>query len=181
MNLEVRIVNKKDKDFKEIKKIYKQSFLKEERIIMPYLFYLCKKENASFWAYYIDNNLCGMSYILTDNDFAFIFYLAIKEEYQNQGIGSKIIDSIKKVFNNKTITINCLISKKELFLKRKKFYKKNGFIDTNYILSDKNNKYNVYANNRVLAFGKYKDFLKKLSLGVYNLDLTKKTSLESKE
>lgn len=181
MNLEVKIVNKKDKDFKEIKKLYKKSFLKEERVIMPYLFYLCKKENASFWAYYLDNNLCGMSYILTNNDFAFIFYLAIKEEFKNQGIGSKIIDSIKKVFNNKTITINCLISENELFLKRKKFYKKNGFVDTNYIFSDKNNKYNVYANNRILAFGKYKEFLNKLALGVYKVDLIKKTNLESKE
>lgn len=49
MNLEVKIINKRDKDFKEIKKIYKQSFLKEERAVMPYLLYLCKKENANFW------------------------------------------------------------------------------------------------------------------------------------
>lgn len=181
MNLEVKIINKRDKDFKEIKKIYKQSFLKEERVVIPYLLYLCKKENASFWAYYIDNKLCGISYIITNDDFAFIFYLAIKEEFQNQGIGSKILDSIKKVFNKKAITINCLINEDELFLKRKKFYKKNGFVDTNYILSDKNNKYNVYSTNRVLSFGKYKEFLNKLSLGIFKVDLIKKTSLENKE
>lgn len=176
MNLEVKIVNKKDKDFKEVKKIYKQSFLKEERVIMPYLFYLLKKENANFWAYYIDNNLCGMSFILTDENFAFIFYFAIKKDFQNQGIGSKILESIKKVFNNKIIVLNCLIKDDELFLKRKKFYKKNGFVDTNYILSDKNNKYNIYATNRILPFGKYNEFLKKLSLGIYKVDLIKKTN-----
>ena len=134
------------------------------------------KQSAYEIIYYV-NDVKKTSSIIESDSMFYVF----KEEFQNQGIGSKILDSIKKVFNKKAITINCLINEDELFLKRKKFYKKNGFVDTNYILSDKNNKYNVYSTNRVLSFGKYKEFLNKLSLGIFKVDLIKKTSLENKE
>lgn len=109
---EIEFVDLKDNKQcnKDIKKLYKQAFPKEEKA--PYY-----------------------------KDIVFVFYLAIDEKLRGQGYGSKILNSIKSKYNNHRIILNIEEIDKssnnyEQRVKRKEFYRKNGFYDLNYTIKE---------------------------------------------
>jgi len=137
----MKICQIKKSDFKECANILYEEFNKQNekfskktaflRIKETYRtkFALCAKENKKILGlilvtdYFYDNGKC-----------LWIEELAVKEEYQKKGIGTRLIKSLLKIAKkNKIKTIN--LNSKNFNLK---FYEKFGFKENGYIMVEKN-------------------------------------------
>lgn len=81
-------------------------------------------ENANIYAYRVDGKYKGVVIFKIINNSATILDIAVKPEYQGQGIGSKLIDFIFNSFDTQNITAQTDDDAIE-------FYKKYGFIVAN--------------------------------------------------
>ncbi len=140
---EIEFVDLKDNKQcnKDIKKLYKEAFPKEEKAPYWLLKSLAKKDNAKFYGIYDNTKFVGLIYNVYYKDIVFVFYLAIDEKLRGQGYGSKILNSIKSKYNNHRIILNIEEIDKssnnyEQRVKRKEFYRKNGFYDLNYTIKE---------------------------------------------
>lgn len=138
-----------DKNKKEIKKIYLTSFPKTERYPFWLLRRCASSKNVEFYSIYDDSLIIGVVYLLNHKDITYLLYLAVKEQYRNQGYGSKILkDLLIKKSKNKIILSIERSNYNELAFRRKMFYLKNGFYSTNQFLKDGVVEYELLCSNQ---------------------------------
>lgn len=133
----MRFIEIKDlNNCEEVKKLYEDSFPKEEKINFSNFFSGVFK-NFKLYALYKNKTLLGMFHFNNTQNFVHLNYLAISKDYQSNGYGSAIISWLKKEFKGKTIVvdieeIDCSAPNNSNRIKRKNFYKKNGFVCGEY-------------------------------------------------
>jgi GNAT superfamily N-acetyltransferase len=169
---ECKKVNKKLDEYKAIKDLMLKTFPKNEIIPMWILLLLSQRKMVDFNAYYDDNEFVGFSYSIINCNMIFIFYLAVYDKIQSNGYGTKILKYIKEKYKGKEIILNIeKIDKNsqnyEQRLKRLKFYKKNGFNETEYFIDD-DIEYSILSTNKDFNKEEYTKTLKKYSFGLYN-------------
>lgn len=121
----------------DIKKLYINSFPPEELVDFDKLF-SGVFETFKLFAFYKNNSLVGMAHFNECENYIHLNYLAVDKNYQSQGIGSFIISWLKERFNYKTLVVDIeeiseLAANNNLRIKRKSFYKKNGFNEGVYV------------------------------------------------
>ena len=117
----------------DVKILYEESFPPEEKVNF-YDFFSGVFSNFQLYALYKAKALVGIFHFKDAKNFVHLNYLAVKSKYQNQGFGSKIISWLKKEFKNKSIVVDIeeldnSAANFENRIRRKRFYKKNGFVD----------------------------------------------------
>jgi len=165
-------VNKKLKEYKEIKELILRSFPENEQFPMWLLRLLAIRKFVDFHAYYDGDSFCGISYTVSSKSLVFVLYLAVNDKIRSKGYGSAILQYIKSEFSGKTIVLNIepLDVNADNYtqrIKRFEFYLKNGFVDTKYCIVDNGDDYQILATTDNLSVEEYKSALKKLSLGFY--------------
>lgn len=164
--LQLKEVNKKQKDFEEIKSLYNEAFPKEEIIPLWLLLYKAKQNDTDFLAIYDKEKLIGITYICYGKeDIAFILYLAINNKFRGNGYGSKALDLIKERCNGKRLILNIEkldnnAQNSEQRVKRKRFYEKNGFNDLNYITNDGGVEYEMMGYGKYVSKEEYNNLMK---------------------
>lgn len=154
---------------KEIKKLYINSFAREER----YPFWLVKScakgENVEFNVIIDKNKLIGMEYLLKYNNTVYLFYLAIGLNQRGNGYGSKVLADLLERYKDKSIIL-CIErpdenNETDIRIRRKKFYLKNGFYSTNKYTEDNGVEYEVLCTNKELNVTKevLEDLYKQMS------------------
>lgn len=136
MSLEVKKVKLLNKD---VKKIFVDSFPKEERMPFSMMVLLTKFTHTDFLAFYDKNILCGFVYSAKINNITFIMFLAVDKSIRSKGYGSKILAEMQKIYPNNKIIISierCDVEATNINdrIRRKNFYLKNGYIDTGYLI-----------------------------------------------
>lgn len=139
MLLKAEMVTIKSKDIKHIKKIFKYSFPKEERMPFFMMLLLTKIQDMEFLSFYHKDTLCGFVYMLSNQQITFIIYLAVDEELRSKGYGSAIISEIQRMYPNHKIVLyidrpDVDAPDKEQRIKRKNFYLKNNFKESGYFV-----------------------------------------------
>lgn len=124
----------KKKNLKEIAKIYTKEFSKKP-YNEPWTIELAKekikkiKKYTDIWKIQINKEIIGFIIINTNwwfpNETIFIEEFAIKEKYQNKGIGKKILTIISTIYQNKGFKKIIGISNRTA--NAYKFYEKIGF------------------------------------------------------
>ncbi len=127
MSLEVKKVKFSNKN---VKKIYVDSFPKEERMPFLMMLLLTKITQTDFLAFYDQKVLCGFVYAATIENIAFIMFLAVDQCIRSKGYGSKILEEMQKIYSNNKI----IISIERCDVEARNFYLKNGYIDTGYLI-----------------------------------------------
>jgi len=178
MELNSKKVSKRLKEYKEIKKLMKRVFPKNELFPMWYLLLLSKMKMVQFYSYYEDNKFVGISYSLINDNMVFILYLAVNDKIQSKGYGTKILNIIKENNKGKEITLNIEPLDKnadnyQQRLRRYEFYKRNNFNNTGYYIDD-TDKYLVLSTKEELNIKEYKKIFKDFSFGYYSVKLQKK-------
>lgn len=159
-------IDKNSKDLNTIRKIYMDSFPKEER---PPFFILKSKINnpgVDLFSIYYKDILVGFFYSLTIEKYklTYLFFFAIKKEYQGMKIGTKALDKFTSYFKDNRIflameEINNNTDNYLERISRMNFYLKNGFHLLNQKLIEKNVIYDLLGtSNKVQAF-EYKELL----------------------
>ena len=134
---------------KEIKKIYTNSFPKEERFPFWLLKYCSKEKNVLFNVILDNDKLIGMEYIITYENTAYLMYLAIDENQRKKGYGSTILKDLREKYE--TIILSIERPNKDLNNNqeaRKKFYIRNGFFETNKFIRDNGIEYEILCTNQ---------------------------------
>lgn len=133
----------------EIKNIYVNSFPKNERFPFWILKYCSKEENVSFKVILNNDKVIGMKYIINYENTAYLMYLAIDENQRSKGYESKILKDLIKKYE--TIILSVESPTKHLNdnkKKRKDFYLRNGFIETNKFFIDSEVEYEILCTNK---------------------------------
>jgi GNAT superfamily N-acetyltransferase len=142
MDLVIKNVSKALPEYCQVIDLVKNSFPKEEQYPIWLLKLWALKKNVYFWAYYQNDEFCGLSYHVSHEEMIFVLYLAVNNQVHSKGYGSAILKTLKETFKGQSITLNIerLDSGAENYeqrVKRLNFYKKNGFYDTEYTITDR--------------------------------------------
>lgn len=126
----------------KIKNLYIDEFPDYERYPFWLLVYKSKKKNSDFYAIYDDSEYIGLLYLTYYKDIVYVFYLAIDPPQQSKGYGSKILQYLRKIYKDKRLLLNIekvdrTADNYEQRFKRKRFYEKNGFKNTNFEIEKK--------------------------------------------
>ena len=89
--------------------------------------------NTILYGFYDEERFIGFASIVLYKDICYIFFLAVSEQYRNQGYGTKILDVIKKEYSNYVILlcyeeVDPKYPDNDIRLRRSLFYKRNGFV-----------------------------------------------------
>ena len=120
------------KNFFKLRNLYQSAFPDNERAPFLMLWAKSGRKNVDFWAIYADEIFSGLLYIVHDGNLSYIFYLAVSSELRGQGIGSRILQALCKLYkeNRICLAIEELDEHSPNYaerVKRKHFYMKNGF------------------------------------------------------
>ncbi len=154
---------RKSKKKQEIKAIYTSAFPKKDRmpfwmmILMSYLW------NTEFLAFYNGNVLCGFAYMASIEKITFVMFFAVPENLRSKGYGSQILTEIQSLHPKNKIIISiepCDENAEdiELRLRRKRFYLKNGYSETEYFIKLGGKKQEVIIKNGVFKKREFKLF-----------------------
>lgn len=176
MNLVFKNVIEDSKNYNRITEIYNEAFPTNERFPISYL--IKKSENADvhFNSIYDNDKLIGIIYNIFSNNILFVLYFAVNNEYRGQGYGSKILEFLKEKYSNYTILLEIEQLDKnannyEQRLKRKSFYEKNGFYETNKLLSEGKNTFEIMTSNPNIILSKelFTSIFRKMFNGIFSI------------
>jgi len=129
----------------KVEKLYLKSFPEDERFPFWILEECSKEDNSDLLAILDEDKFVGMCYLVNCNEAYYLMYLAVKPELRNQNYGSKILQDLKGKFKTLFLSIDEPID--ELSIRRKNFYLRNGFYDTNKYYKDTGVNYEVLCTN----------------------------------
>lgn len=129
----------------KIEELYLNSFPDDERFPF-WILEECSNENNSDLYAIIDNDkLIGMCYIVNCGDAYYLMYLAVEPSLRNQNYGSQILMNLKEKYKTLFLSVDKPID--NISIKRKNFYLRNGFYDTNKFYEDIGVNYEVLCTN----------------------------------
>ena len=129
----------------DIKKVYLNSFPKEERFPFGIL-EECAKEKKSYLYAILDNEtFVGMYFIVNCDNAYYLMYFSVIDTLRNKKYGSKILQDLKEKYGTLFLSIEQPVD--ELSIRRKNFYLKNGFFETNKIYTDTEVCYEILCTN----------------------------------
>lgn len=119
---------------KQYKALYLSAFPEEERAPWWLLKRRARQGRAQALAALDDGRFAGMAYVVTLDDMAYLFYLAVEEDQRGRGTGGSIIAALRERFPDKRIFLarEQLDSSAENYPQREsrhRFYLSNGFED----------------------------------------------------
>ena len=176
MNLKIKKVKLSNKD---VKKIYYDSFPKEERMPFPMMVFMTKITHTDFLAFYDKDTLCGFVYSATIDNITFITFLAVDKNMRSKGYGSEILKEMQSLYPNNKIVISierCDVEATNINdrIRRKNFYLKNGYIDTGYLIELSKTEQEVIIKNGIFDKDELFNFFVKYSNGTMKPKIRKK-------
>lgn len=129
----------------KLEELYLSAFPKEERFLFWILEECSKEENSDLYAILDNDKFVGMCYIVNCDGAYYLMYLAVQDELRNKKYGSKILEDLKEKY--KTLFLSIDMPTDETSIKRKNFYLRNGFYDTNKYYEDTGVWYEVLCTN----------------------------------
>ena len=157
--------------FGEITHLLKSAFPKKEQTSVLLLLLGALRKNTHFTAFYDEDKFVGLLYIITNENYYFILYLAVNQNIRSKGIGGEILDYAYAQAGDKIIVLNVEpldenADNHEQRERRIEFYARHGICETGYIFSADGVKYSVLASDIERFNPKaYSDMLGGISLG----------------
>lgn len=157
-----------------VENLIKSSFPPDEQEPMERLLDLAQRPMVNFWAYYDDENFCGMIYVVDSKETLFILYLAVPAELRSKGYGAKIVEDVRKQFGGKNIVLHVEDptevedkNKVEQRIRRIKFYNRLGFKDTGYRVKSDITTFFLISTEEEFRISTYMNLMKEYSYGEY--------------
>ena len=140
---------------KDIEPLFVSAFPSNERPTPDIYFDGFDHSDNILYGFYEDDKFIGFSSLVFFEDIAYIFFLAVNDNYRHQGYGSKILSMIKDMYHDYVILlcyeeVDPKYDDYDLRKKREQFYLKNGFISNDI----KTNEFGVIF--QTAYYGKHK-------------------------
>lgn len=162
----MELIIAENKDYPLIKKLYKKSFPLNERA--P--FFIIKKktitEKSELLIAKENDQFIGFFYIVRHENLVYLFYFAVNDTQRGKGYGSKMLQLLKERYSGK----NIFLAREQLDInadnyderiKRRNFYIRNGFKDTNLLIKEATVIYDVMALNDDISAKEYEILINK--------------------
>ena len=163
--MELRKIDVKSKDRKQIKKIYMEAFPAEERTPYWVLTKKAKKPTVDFYGIYDGDRLVGFTYIVKGNNLAYIFYLAIKKEERGHGYGGQVFQLLNDKYHGMRmiLALEQMDEKADNYsqrLSRHRFYENCGLQDMPYQIQEASVVYDVMGTGSAIDPKEYGTLMK---------------------
>lgn len=168
------------KNRKRVKEIYVSSFPKEERMPFLLMLLMSKMKNTKFLCFRNEGkDVCGLAYLGAVNHVTFIMFLAVSKTARSKGYGSCMLKSIELLYPENKIIVSIErcdenVVDIEKRIRRKKFYIKNGYQETGYLVKLPNILQEVLIKNGEFDEEEFSSFFKKYSNGAMKPKIMKK-------
>ena len=129
----------------KLQELYFSAFPEEERFPFWILEECSKEDNSDLYAILDNDKFVGMCYIVNCDGAYYLMYIAVQDELRNKKYGSKILEDLKEKY--KTLFLSIDMPTDKTSIKRKNFYLRNGFYDTNKYYEDTGVLYEVLCTN----------------------------------
>lgn len=159
------------KDWSTIKSIYEEAFPKAERIPFFLLYLLSLRKHVSFTVYLDQENYAGFSYVIENDRYATLLYLAVNAAVRGKGYGGKILSALKQTHADKEIVFNLepldpSADNHEQRRQRLAFYEKNGFHLVPYTIKEMGLDYAIMTQTGQLDVPSYQAIFHRFSFGL---------------
>lgn len=164
----LKIENFKMRNCNAVKKIYMDSFNKEDRLPWLNLILNIILRKANIYTLSSENNLVAFIYAISYKTKIFILYIAVDKRYRNKGFGTFLLNWYLNNNKDKEILLNISEINEEfddniIRKKRLNFYLKNGFYLTDYLSISKDSKGNILSTREEFNVREYKQLDKRIS------------------
>ena len=137
----------------KIPEIYETSFPKSEKFPF-WVLKQCARENNVHLDSIIDpdtDTIVGMRFLISYDDITYLMYLAIDEKYRNKGFGGIMLRDL--ILRQADVSILlCIerpsVEKEDIKARRKDFYLRNGFYETDYFIEDSGVEYEFLSSTK---------------------------------
>lgn len=138
--MELRKITSQFADMKQLNELALAAFPPEEYLAPSRIIELTQKFDMDFWGLYEQNQFIGFTVIARYKEMIYLFFLAITPENPSKGYGSKIISLLSENYKSYQFVVDFeMIDKSapnnEQRVRRKEFYLRNGFKETNHFLT----------------------------------------------
>lgn len=163
----------------KVEVLYLKLFPKEERFPFWILEECSKEDNSMLYAIIDNDKFIGMCYLVNCKGAYYLMYLAIKPELRNQNYGFRILLDLEEKYDTMFLYID--EPRDDISIRRKNFYLRNGFYDTNKYYEDTgvnyevlctNNEYEITGDNMKMRYTNMTNNLKlfKVIANTFNVD-----------
>ena len=168
--MEYARVTRKLKDYRSVVELMRTAFPPEERIPIWGLGLLSKQRNVNFYAWYDNQEFCGITYTIESEKMIFLLYFAVEAQQRSKGYGSRIIQELKQIAGGREIILN--VEKPDQAaennvqrVQRIAFYERNGFYKSNFDLRIEGANYLVLSTSAAPDKAEFSSILKKYRIG----------------
>ena len=163
-------VTRKQKDYRSVAELMLTAFPPEERIPMWVLTLLSRKRNINFYAWYDNGEFCGITYTIESEKMIYLLYFAVNTHQRSRGYGSRIIQELKQIAENKEIILNVenpdpSAENHAQRVQRIAFYKRNGFYQSDFTLRIAGTDYLVFSTSTAPNKAEFSHLLGKYPIG----------------
>lgn len=144
----------------KVRRLYLDAFPDFERLPFWLLMYKSKKKDSDLYVIYDDEQFVGLTNLAYYKDIVYLYYLAIDPSHRSKGYGSQILKHLKDKYPEQRILLNIeKVDKtaenyKQRF-KRKKFYEKNGFHNTEFEIETEDIVYEILYSGAIVQQHEY--------------------------
>ena len=150
-------------DWRELKKLYKSAFPKEERKPFALIKRMKQRGYCDVLSFHEDGNFLGLAITVFYENDVLIDYFAVNEKKRGLGLGTKMLGILLNQYKTSRVFLEVErpYPKKQGFdtkLKRKSFYLKQGFCDTGVAIRLFGVEFDLLSFGGELTFEEYYSF-----------------------
>lgn len=146
-----------------------EAFPPEEYLAPATLVEMAKDESFDFLALLDEEVFVGFMVVQTHNDLAYLFFLAIDPACRGKGYGSRAIKTLKAQYPDKKQVVDFEMpdetaanhAQRE---KRRKFYLRNGYLETGHFLSYLGVDYEIFCMDEGFVLDDFKELMSTLHI-----------------
>lgn len=140
MTMELKKILPGSSDAALMDEVNLESFPPEELMSTSLQTELCEKGLLDVWAVHDGDGFVGFTTVYPDDELAYVFFLAVASSQRSHGYGARILELLRAHYAGKQLVLDIepvdpAASDSDLRLRRKKFYLRNGYSESGYMLS----------------------------------------------
>lgn len=165
--------------YKTVVDMYNEAFPDSERLPLLYLKFLSWRKGVSFTAYYDGSDIIGMTYTVETDQMIFVLYLTTNVGVRSNGYGTKILQELIRRNANREVVLNIepldeFAENAEQRERRWRFYQKNGFLMTGYLLEEDGQYFEILSTSTSFSVADYIKNVGRLSFGLQKVTVVEK-------
>ena len=171
--LKVRKITNESADKQQVIDLYEEAFPPVERMPFDLMLEINRQENADLCSVYDDDEFIAFYLLITHNRVAYVSFLAVVPAKRGQNYGSQILDYIRNSYPGYSLLIDeePVVEDSDNYeqrLARERFYLRNGFKSTGYIVTAYGVDYEILSTSDSFELDDYKNIFASIGFSFPN-------------